>query len=69
MAPNIRSLNMRKEEENQMDGASVAEAMNQSIELPVYKTQELITALGVFGCFQVCVLHINCTPLLSSVSM
>ena len=39
---------MRKEEENQMDGASVAEAMNQSIELPVYKTQELITALGVF---------------------
>ena len=39
---------MRKEEEYQMDGASVAEPMSQSIQLPVYKTQELITALGVF---------------------
>ena len=48
MAPNIRSLNMRKEEEHQMDDASVAEPMSQSIQLPVYKTQELITARGVF---------------------
>ena len=40
---------MRKEEEHQMDGVSVAEPMSQSIQLPVYKTQELITARGVFG--------------------